>query len=210
MIWLFFLGLALVLGFALWRTGGFDKAGLQLIAAAMLVAAAGYVWQGRPNLSGRPADATEAPRGEETAFSALRPEFFERFDTASRWLIIADSYQRRGNSADAVGIIRSGLRAHPDNVALWVGLGEALAAHGGGLNPAAELAYRRADAIAPEHPAPRFFYGLSLIRSGRVEEGELVWRQLLARAPANAKWRPAIADRLQIIEQMKAMPPRRP
>ncbi len=204
MMWLLFLAIALILGLLLWRSGMFDKPSLQLLAAALMVAAAGYIWQGRPDLPGQPAETAERPKGPETAFAALRPEFFERFDSASRWLIIADSYQRRGNSADAVGIIRSGLRAHPNNIALWIGLGEALTAHGNGLNPAAELAYRRAAAIAPDHPAPPFFYGLNLIRSGKVEEGEAVWREILAKAPANAKWRPAIADRLEIIEQLKA------
>ena len=73
------------------------------------------------------------------------------------------------------------------------------------MNPAAELAYRRAGALAPDHPAPAFFYGLSLIQSGRIEEGEQVWRRILADAPADASWRPVIADRLAVIDQLRKM-----
>jgi cytochrome c-type biogenesis protein CcmH/NrfG len=73
------------------------------------------------------------------------------------------------------------------------------------MNPAAELAYRRAMVLAPRHPAPRFFYGMSLIQSGDIAGGERAWRQLLATAPAGASWRPVVAERLALIVQLKAM-----
>jgi cytochrome c-type biogenesis protein CcmH len=208
MIWLFFLLWALVILLGLWRLGAFTKATLQFLGAALLLAAAGYAWQGRPGLPARPAEARIRGSGPESAFAALRGQFFPRFDTASRWLIIADSYERRGETRNAVGVIRSALRRYPNNIALWIGLGNALVIHGDGMmSPAAELAYRRAAAIAPGHPAPPFFYGLSLIQSGQMEAGETVWRDLLARAPANAKWRPIVADRLAIIDRIRAAAP---
>jgi cytochrome c-type biogenesis protein CcmH/NrfG len=208
MIWLFFLLWGLVILLGLWRLGAFTKATLQFLGAALLLAAAGYAWQGRPGLPASPAEARIRGPGPESAFAALRGEFFPRFDTASRWLIIADSYERRGDARNAVGVIRSALRQYPDNIALWIGLGNALVIHGDGMmSPAAELAYRRAAAIAPGHPAPSFFYGLSLIQGGQMEAGETVWRDLLARAPANAKWRPIVADRLAIIDRIRATAP---
>ena len=78
--------------------------------------------------------------------------------------------------------------------------------HGGGLmNPAAQLAFNRAAALAPTHPGPKFFYGLALAQSGRLDEAEKVWRDLLATAPPNAMWRGAIEQRLQMIQQARAM-----
>ena len=204
--WLVLLALAALLGFALWRFAGFRGATLQLLLAAMLIAMSGYAWQGRPALGGQPKAEAMRQNNPDTPFAALRGEFVERFDYASRWMIIADSYQRRGDTRSAVAIIRSGLKGSPRNATLWTALGNALVIHGGGtMNPAAELAYRRAMVLAPEYPAPRFFYGMSLIQVGQVEEGERVWRQLLATAPAEASWRPVIAERLAIIDQLKAM-----
>lgn len=204
--WIAIVALAAALGLVLWRFAGFRGASLQLLAAAMLLGMAGYAWQGRPELRGQSKAAGERQKLPETPFAALRGEFVERFDYASRWLIIADGYQRRGDTKSAVSIIKSGLRAQPQNSTLWTGLGNALVLHGGGMmNSAAELAYRRAMVLAPQHPAPRFFYGMSLIQSGDVAGGERVWRQLLASAPARASWRPLVADRLAVIDQLKAM-----
>ena len=206
MAWLILLLLGLALMAALWRFGGFTGAKLQFLGAAILFACAGYAWQGRPGLIGQPKARAEQEKLPETAFAALRGDFFERFDYASRWLIIADSYQRRGRTEDAVGIIRAGLRQQPRNLALWTGLGNALVIHGGGrMNRAAELAYARAAVLAPAHPAPRFFYGLSLIQGGRIVDGERVWRSLLAGAPAGARWRPLVEERLALIDQLRAM-----
>jgi cytochrome c-type biogenesis protein CcmH/NrfG len=204
--WIVMAALAAALGAALWRFAGFRGPALQLLAAAMLLAMAGYAWQGRPALGSQPKQAGERQKVPETPFAALRGQFLERFDYASHWLIMADGYQRRGDTKSGVAIIKSGLRASPRNSTLWTGLGDALVLHGGGtMNPAAELAYRRAMVLAPEHPAPRFFYGMSLIQSGDVAGGERVWRDLLATAPARASWRPLVAERLAIIEQLKAM-----
>lgn len=204
--WVVIIGLALLVGLTLWRFARFDRTMLQFLAAALLLAMAGYAWQGTPRLAGQPAaQAIEAER-PETAFAALRSEFLPRFDYASRWLIIADSYQRRGKTEDAVAIIRSGLRESPDNAVLWIGLGNALVIHGRGtMTPAAELAYRRAMALAPEHPAPRFFYGISLVQGGEIAAAREVWSDLLADAPADARWRPLVADRVAILDQIEAM-----
>lgn len=204
--WVIMAVLAAALGAALWRFAGFRGPALQLLAAATLLAMAGYAWQGRPALGSQPKQAGERQKLPETPFAALRGKFLERFDYASHWLIMADGYQRRGDTKSAVAIIKSGLRASPRNSTLWTGLGNALVLHGGGtMNPAAELAYRRAMVLAPQHPAPRFFYGMSLIQGGDVAGGERVWRNLLATAPDRASWRPVVAERLAIIDQLKAM-----
>jgi cytochrome c-type biogenesis protein CcmH len=191
---------------ALWRFGRLDGAGLQLLASALLLALAGYAWQGSPGLAGRakPAVASEPPPAD--LFAEMRRDRLGRFDTADRWLTIAEMYQSRGDSRNAAGVIRSGLREHPRNAILWVGYGNALVLHAGGLmTPAAQLAYQRAAELAPGHPAPPFFYGLSLAQGGRLDEAERIWSNLLAAAPPEAGWRGEIERQLLALRQARAM-----
>ena len=170
---------------------------LTLAAAAIAFGCAGYAWQGRPDLAGVP--RTAAARGAPLSLAGARVTLMGQFDNADHWLIMADNFASRGNSKDAVGILRSAVREHPRNYKLWVGLGNALVEHGRGLNPAARLAYRNAAALAPLHPAPPFFLGLAEARSGNVDEAVRLWREILATAPANASWRPLIADGLRAV-----------
>ncbi len=55
---------------------------LQLVAAALLLALAGYAWQGRPQLAGRP--KPQAPRAgdvpDKRVRRTLRPQHLGRFD----------------------------------------------------------------------------------------------------------------------------------
>ena len=105
---------------------------------------------------------------------------------------MSEALARDGESEDAVGILQNAVKRYPADPQLWIGLGNALVDHARGMTPAAELAYRRAEAAAPGHPAAPFFYGLALARSGDREGALLLWRNILAKAPANAEWRPMV------------------
>ena len=52
--WLIIVVMALVVFAGLWPFIGRDKGAMQFLGAALLVALAGYAWQGRPNLEGSP------------------------------------------------------------------------------------------------------------------------------------------------------------
>ena len=170
---------------------------LMLAAAAVAFGCAGYAWQGRADLAGVPraASARAAPMSLAVARAALMGQF----DNADSWLTMSDNFAARGNGKDAVGILRSAVREHPRDYKLWVGLGNALVDHGRSLNPAARLAYANAAALAPDHPGPPFFLGLAEARSGNPEEALRLWRTILAKAPANASWRPLVEDAVLAI-----------
>src|SRR5437763_1049399 len=76
---------------ALWLLVRPGRAGLQLIAAALLFACAGYAWQGHPELAGAPRRPAERQAGADSAFSAMRGEMLGRFDTADIWLTMSES-----------------------------------------------------------------------------------------------------------------------
>ena len=174
------------------RLLGLRRGMLQLGAAALLFGAVGYALQGRPALTGSP--RAKAASGEVEPLKGARDAFFGEFTRSGHWLLISDSMARQGNTADAAGILRSAIREHPHDVALWVALGNALVDHAGMITPAAELAYRRAAELAPGHPAAPFFYGLALARSGNRAGAVMLWRQILSESPADASWRPLVED----------------
>jgi cytochrome c-type biogenesis protein CcmH len=165
---------------------------LQLAAAALMLGAAGYALQGRQALAGAPHKAAAA--ADIFPLTAARHAFFGDFGGTEHWLIMSESMARRGNSADAVGILQSAVREHPKDPQLWIGLGNALVDHARVLTPPAALAYARAAELAPGHPAPGFFLGLALARSGDREGAVAAWKEVLAGAPADASWRPMVED----------------
>ena len=194
--WVLITLLALGVFLALWRLAGFNEVPLRLLASALLIGIAGYAVQGRPLLHGKPvpppAGQQQSSSGSAQASSELLP-----YDTRASWLSIADAYRSSGDKQGAVNSIRARLRAHPNDAELWASLGTALVMHADGMvTPAAELSFRRAARLAPYHPAPRFFYGLSLAQNGKPEEAERVWTELVSNAPADAEWRPVVEANL--------------
>jgi cytochrome c-type biogenesis protein CcmH/NrfG len=204
--WLALLVLAAAVFGLLWRFARFDRVALQLLASALLIAFAGYAWQGQPTLSGRPVPPPQRQSLPDSEFAEARIGMLGQVDAASRWLTIADMYHRLGDTQSAAGAIRAGLKGRPRDPDLWVGLGNALVMHADGMmTPAAELAFQRAAKLAPDHPGPKFFYGLALAQGGKFDEAETLWRSLLASAPANAEWRPMVEERLAVLAQAKAL-----
>ncbi|MBA3668413.1 MAG: tetratricopeptide repeat protein [Sphingomonas sp.] len=177
---------------------------LTLAAAAVAFGCAGYALQGSPGLP----EASRAA-GERTppiSLTMARRMLMGQFDNADNWLTISEALASRGNSQDAANILRSAVREHPGDFKLWVGLGNALADHAHGLSPAARFAFGRAQQLAPGHPAPAFFLGLAAARSGNPEEAVALWQGILARAPANASWRPLVED--AVLAMAGVNPPR--
>lgn len=194
----------------LWRTKRLNGTALQLAAAAMLVGLAGYALQGRSGLMGSAASDQGAKPLPAIIPTEIAAVFFGRFNAAYPWLVIGNSYMRRGDSANGVAAMQSGLRARPGDPELWVGLGNALSLHAGGtIPPAARLAYERAIAVAPQHPGPPFFYGTALLRLGEVEPAVTLWKRAISLAPAGAEWKAGLAERVAIIERLRAEPPKR-
>ena len=175
---------------------------LQLAGAALLFGAAGYAWQGRPNLNG--ATPVGAERAAPIPLTRLRHAFYGEFTGSERWLRMSEGMANRGNLADAAGILQTAVRLHPRDPQLWVGLGNALVDQSGALTPPAELAYARAIELTPDYPAPRFFLGLALARSGNRDGALMLWRAVLADAPADASWRPLVEDAMLALSRPQA------
>lgn len=189
------------LAWVLGARGGF----LTGTAAALVFGAAGYALQGSPGLAGSPARGSAAR--DVFPLTEARHAFFGQFTAAESWLRISEALARDGEFADSVGVLQNAAKRYPGDAQLWIGLGNALVDQGRGVTPPAELAFRRAAEIAPGHPAPAFFYGLALARSGDREGALTLWRSVLADAPPNASWRPLVEQGVTALSQRPAAPP---
>lgn len=204
MIWLWIALAALLAAGGMMWLGRLPAAARPLAGAALMLGLAGYALQGSPALPGKPVAKVEEPDGFGEAIADRRQGMSERFGPAAQWLAMSDGFARTGKTALAAQTLEKGLERYPDNVDLWVGLGNALVAHGGGaILPAAALAFDEAAKREPGHPAPPFFAGLAMAQSGDLKGANAVWSDLLARSPAEAPWRADLEMRLaQLREAM--------
>jgi cytochrome c-type biogenesis protein CcmH/NrfG len=203
--WVTILLLALAVAAGLFPFVRKDKGALQFLAAALLLALAGYSWQGHPDQPGSPKSA-EAPRSEpDDDFAILHPDLLGRFDRGYAWMSMADADRRNGNPLGGAQILESAVRSNPRSYALWTAYAYALVASNDNLlSPASQLAFERANRLAPNHPAPLFFYGLALSRGGNWDEAERVWREQLQGLGTNYPlFRAAIEERLAAIRQAR-------
>ena len=205
-------GLIIVTAAALWGAGRLRGPALQVMLAALMIGGAGYALQGRPDLAGQPR-AKVAGR-PILPLTEPRQAMLGTFSAGQRFLLIADSYARRGNSGEALGAVRAGLKRYPRDLGLRIGLANALVDHSGTLSPAAQLAFEQARALAPKHPAPLFFEGLALARSGEREDGLALFRRSLALTPPGTSYRPMIEQAVRALSEpappVVGMPATRP
>jgi cytochrome c-type biogenesis protein CcmH len=203
--WLILLAL-IALSLVAIRLLGVRGAPLTASAAALLIGGAGYALQGSPDMPGAPVQGSEAR--DFFPLTDARHAFFGNFTPAETWLGLSEGLARAGNSDDAVNILQNAVRRYPADPQLWIGLGNALVDHGRGLTPPAQLAYERAAALAPGHPAAPFFYGLALARSGDRGAAVELWKRILADAPKDASWRPLVEQGVAALSRPASAPPR--
>jgi cytochrome c-type biogenesis protein CcmH len=177
---------------------------LKLAIAALTLGGGGYALQGRPELAGSPAAADS--RTETISLARARHAFFGEFNPSERWFFIAESFSRRGKMIEAAGVLQNASRKYPGDLPLAIGFANALVDAGGGMTPAATLAFSRAEALSPEHPATRFFHGLAIARSGDPATAVTMWRKALAAAPADASWRPLVEDGVAALSAARQAP----
>lgn len=199
------IALVLALGLIVWaavtRPWRRAVAGSRIpVAVAIMFGLSAYLLLGWPGLAGAP-KLSAAQRADRADFGQElrdpRQGMTDRFGDAAQWLAASDGMMRAGDTQAASEFLQQGVRVHPDNVDMWIGFGNALVAHAGGMmTPAAAMAFDKASALDPTHPGPPFFVGLGLAQGGDVEGARSVWSELLRRSPPDAPWREDLEGRI--------------
>ena len=89
--------------------------------------------------------------------------------------------------------IRNSITYNGDSAERRSDLGEALAGSAGGVVTAeAKAEFERAVALNADDPKANYFLGLAAEQDGRNADAASIWRAMLAKAPADAPWRPLV------------------
>jgi cytochrome c-type biogenesis protein CcmH len=169
--------------------------GLPLAALAL------YLPLGSPQLGDFPLAArSQAPDGKQPLVNLVAQveAHLEKNPTDGRgWTVLAPVLARLGRYDDAVRAYRNSINYAGDSAERRSDLGEALAGAAGGVVTAeAKAEFERAVAQNADDPKASYFLGLAAEQDGRAADAASIWRGMLAKAPADAPWRPLLQSAL--------------
>jgi cytochrome c-type biogenesis protein CcmH len=162
-----------------------------------VVAVAFYLWLGSPQLGDFPlagrarvADATQSLGSLVAQVEA----HLEQNPTDGRgWNVLAPVLARLGRYDEAVRAYHNSITYNGDSAERRSDLGEALVGVAGGVvTSEAKTEFDRAIALSADDPKANYFLGLAAEQDGRKADAAAIWRGMLAKAPADAPWRPLL------------------
>jgi cytochrome c-type biogenesis protein CcmH len=182
------------------------------IVAVPLIAGPFYMLLGSPDLPGEPvaSRSTEGDLANSIAALVARIEAHLEAQPADGrgWEVVAPVYMKLGRYDDAVKARRNAVNLLGATAEREIDLGEALAMSAGGVVTAdSKAAFERAAAIDANNAKAMFYLGLAAQQDGNAAEAARIWRNLVAKAPANAPWLPMVRQQLAGVEKPGAAPP---
>jgi cytochrome c-type biogenesis protein CcmH len=168
-----------------------------------LVAIGIYMPLGSPLLRDFPLAQRERGSGSGMAQSLENlvvqvEQHLEKNPTDGRgWNVLAPVLERLGRFDDAVRAYRNSITYNGESPERRSDLGEAIAAAASGVVTAeAKTEFERAHTLNADDPKANYFLGLAAEQDGRKDDAANIWRTLLAKAPADAPWRPLVQTSL--------------
>jgi len=202
MIWALLTGLALVAFALIVLVFRLPRAAWTTALAALALGLAGYAAQGSPEMPGAPKTAAPLVPGEGANLVELRRAVLpEELWSHHKALITSDALTRRDEYADAATFLLGATRDNPRDGEAWLALGNDLVAQAdGAMTPAAQVAYRRAEAAAPQSPGVPFFIGVAQLQGGNFLNARGLWAEAARRAPEGSDARKMIESRIARLD----------
>ena len=120
------------------------------------------------------------------------------------WSVLAPVLVRVGRFDDAAQAYRNAIQYAGDDAAHRAGLGEALTGAANGVVTAdAKAEFERAVKRDAGEAKANYFLGVAAEQDGRPRDAAAIWRAMLAKAPADAPWRPVVTAALARVDSGK-------
>ena len=154
--------------------------------------------------AGLPADEV-ASLADATAQLEKRLE--SRPDDATGWFLLGRSYLTLRQYPEAMRAFSRAQELSPDQPAIVDGYAEAMIANSGGrIEKNAHDALQRLLTLDPTNPKAQFLLALERAQNGDLAGAVQDWGKLLATAPPDAPWVPAVRDHLERAAALAGIP----
>ena len=185
--------------------------GLRRIAAVValvglpVAAAAIYMPLGSPQLGDFPlaarSRAPDAAQPLENLIAQVEAHLENNPTDGRGWTVLAPVLARLGRYDDAVRAWRNAITYGGDSAERRADLGEVLAAAAGGVvTGEAKAEFERAVAMNADEVKANYFLGLAAEQDGRKDDAATIWKAMLAKASADAPWRPLVQSALSRLD----------
>jgi cytochrome c-type biogenesis protein CcmH len=173
--------------------------------AIPLLAASLYSFLGSPDVPGEPLASRDPAEGQANSIAAMIAKIEAHLEEDPKdgrgWEVVAPVYMKLERYDDAVKARRNALSLLGATADREVDLGEALTAAANGVVTAeAKASFDRAMAIEGTHFKAMFYLGLAAQQDGNAGEAARIWRDLIAKAPADAPWVGVVRQSLARVE----------
>lgn len=179
------------------------------IAALLPVIAIGlYLVEGSPHLPDQPFQERRAAVQDDQSqqvgdlIARVEERLREHPEEGKGWDAIAPVYLRLQRYGDAAHAFAEANRLEGESVRRLLGFAEAtlLAENGIVTEPVRKVALRVLE-LDPQRIEVRAWIGLAKEQDGDLAGAAKEYRDLIAKAPADARWRSTIEERLQLVEK---------
>ena len=169
-----------------------------------------YLSYGSPGVPSHPI----AGRGEVSLEQARIGELIAKVEArlrehpedAAGWDVIAPVYLKLGRFQEAAAAYANAARLDGETPRRLAGFAEAsVLAADGIVTEQARLAYEKIARLEPARPEPRFWLALAKEQDGRLADALADYKALLADAPPDAAWRPAVEGRVGDVSRRLAV-----
>jgi cytochrome c-type biogenesis protein CcmH len=169
-----------------------------------LAAVALYLPLGSPQLGDFPlaarARAPDAAQPLDNLVAQVEAHLEKNPTDGRGWSVLAPVLAQMGRFDDAVRAYRSAIAYGGDSGERRADLGEAMmAAAGGVVTSEAKAEFERAVALNADEIKASYFLGVAAEQDGRNDVAASIWKAMLAKAPADAPWRPLLQAALSRV-----------